>query len=280
MLAMLARSNGTQASGWRIALQSTTNNDAQGNPGGVAAAANKQRTFVDALRELAKPPLYWRMVLLCGTWFFLSFGFYGFTLWLPSYYKSGGIDDDSDVYLVSIYVGLSNLPGNLFSYLLVDRIGRKWTIILSLILSGACVFVVLAITTTSGRCVVSRCPRPPRIQPYSPGSFLACRRCGVLVRLCSRVSVSVERSRRAGGRALSDDCEEHGIWHSGRGRPDGFHRVLCHLWRVFRLGPDAAHDPHWHCALCCSALLPRATPHWPRDGHPLSLLTVKDSSRE
>ena len=43
-----------------------------------------------------------------------------FSLWLPTFYKSGGVDDDTDIYLVSIWVGLSNLPGNMFSYLMVS----------------------------------------------------------------------------------------------------------------------------------------------------------------
>lgn len=150
-MADLARSNGTSDSGWAIALHSTTN-QSQDTLRDQESHERKQRTFIDGLRDLAQPPLYSRMVLLCSCWFFLSFGFYGFTLWLPTYYKSGGIDDDSDVYLVSIWVGLANLPGNTFSYLMVDRIGRKWTLVLSLILSGACVFVVLAITSTTGTC--------------------------------------------------------------------------------------------------------------------------------
>eukprot|EP00038_Savillea_parva_P006783 m.165807 g.165807 ORF g.165807 m.165807 type:complete len:550 (-) comp12608_c0_seq1:198-1847(-) len=152
VLESLARSNGTMNSGWEVALRSSMNEAAQGTgaDSDSEATERKQRTFIDAMVELTSPPLASRMLLLCGCWFFLSFGFYGFTLWLPSYYQSGGIDDDSDVYLVSIFVGLANLPGNMFSYLMVDRIGRKWTLILSLVLSGACVFVVLGITTTEG----------------------------------------------------------------------------------------------------------------------------------
>lgn len=103
-----------------------------------------------ALAVLGGPEYRRRMVLLCCVWFFLSFGFYGFTLWLPSYYKAGGIDDDSDIYEVSIWVGLANLPGNVFSYLMVDRIGRKWTLITSLVLSGCAVFSVLGISNTDG----------------------------------------------------------------------------------------------------------------------------------
>lgn len=69
---------------------------------------------------------------------------------LPQYFKSGGIDDDADIYLVSLYVALSNLPGNAFAYFMVDNIGRKWTLIISLVLSGSSVFSVLFISSTSG----------------------------------------------------------------------------------------------------------------------------------
>lgn len=107
-------------------------------------------SFRGALTVLGGPEYRPRMILLCCVWFLLSFGFYGFTLWLPSYYKAGGIDDDSNIYEVSIWVGLANLPGNVFSYLMVDRIGRKWTLITSLVLSGAAVFSVLGISNTDG----------------------------------------------------------------------------------------------------------------------------------
>lgn len=155
VLAKVAAANGTADSGWDVLLSPDTNSErgGQSNGSGIGKSGpsdRKKQSFFDSLQILSEAPLGSRMTLLCSVWFFLSFGFYGFTLWLPSYYKSGGIDDDSDVYLVSIYVGLANLPGNAFSYLLVDRVGRKWTLVLSLILSGAAVFIVLAITSTDG----------------------------------------------------------------------------------------------------------------------------------
>ena len=47
-------------------------------------------SFRGALTVLGGPEYRPRMILLCCVWFLLSFGFYGFTLWLPSYYKAGG----------------------------------------------------------------------------------------------------------------------------------------------------------------------------------------------
>lgn len=104
---------------------------------------------------LFQPPLRRNSLLLCGIWASLSFGFYGFTLWLPEFFRGGGVDDDTDIYLVSLIVATANLPGNVFAYFAVDRLGRKWTLWTSLSLSGIAVFFILGVKTTAGVTVFS-----------------------------------------------------------------------------------------------------------------------------
>ena len=97
VLGELARVNGTSDSGWAVMIRPDVNTNsatimspssAVGPGSGRASVTNQgsgvvekgptQRTFRDALRDLSEPPLLRRMILLCGVWFFLSFGFYGF----------------------------------------------------------------------------------------------------------------------------------------------------------------------------------------------------------
>ncbi len=81
-------------------------------------------------------------------WFFLSFGYYGLTLWVPQYFSdrsssgdsqsSGGADpndetnndkvDNNDMYLTSVISALSALPANVISIFTVRSYGRIKTL--------------------------------------------------------------------------------------------------------------------------------------------------------
>jgi len=80
-------------------------------------------TTLAAAKALFLPSLRRTTILLCATWFGLSFGWYGLNVWLPSLFKEEDID--LDIYVGSFVVTAANLPGNVLAALLVDRMGRK-----------------------------------------------------------------------------------------------------------------------------------------------------------
>lgn len=90
---------------------------------------------------------------LLATWFFLEFGYYGLTMFLPSYLAARAHADNDDntsdssdagmsVYLNAVVGALSALPANIASVFTVRYYGRIRTLVASLALSGACVLVV------------------------------------------------------------------------------------------------------------------------------------------
>eukprot|EP00045_Choanoeca_perplexa_P010210 m.102744 g.102744 ORF g.102744 m.102744 type:complete len:570 (-) comp15194_c0_seq1:68-1777(-) len=116
------------------------------------------RGVVHVFRDTAllfRPATRKPTLVLSGVWITLSFGFYGLTLWLPSYYQHGGIDDSVSVYKVSFFVACANLPGNIFAYWSLDRLGRRLTLILSMIASAASVFSILEINSSAGTTIFS-----------------------------------------------------------------------------------------------------------------------------
>jgi hypothetical protein len=73
--------------------------------------------------------------LLAVVWFMLSFGWYGLLLWLPSLFKAS--DVELDVYQDAFLVNCANLPGNLISAFLMDRVGTKSVLVVSMLLACA-----------------------------------------------------------------------------------------------------------------------------------------------
>lgn len=102
-----------------------------------------------ATKQLFKPDTIRSTLVLMGVWFSLSFGFYGLSLWLPHYFEHGGVDDNVDIYQMSFFVALSNLPGNIFATWAVEKLGRRKTMAVSMALSGICVFMIPRLHKTS-----------------------------------------------------------------------------------------------------------------------------------
>jgi len=110
-------------------------------------------------------------IKLTITWFFLAFGYYGLTLWIPQYFSdkaaaasagSGGGEggtgtaDDLDVYLTALIGALSALPANIISVFTVREYGRIRTLVCSLLLSSICVGLVPVIAS-EGAAVAMLC---------------------------------------------------------------------------------------------------------------------------
>uniref|UniRef100_A0ABM0MUI8 Synaptic vesicle glycoprotein 2C-like n=1 Tax=Saccoglossus kowalevskii TaxID=10224 RepID=A0ABM0MUI8_SACKO len=111
-------------------------------------------------KKLFQPPYLGVIVNLMAIVFTLSFGYYGLWMWFPELFlrveQSGGSacsqlppdvtinkqNSEMSVYRSSFITAASNIPGNLFAVLTVDRLGRKVLLSGSLLLSGASVFFI------------------------------------------------------------------------------------------------------------------------------------------
>ena len=97
-----------------------------------------ERAYAQALQPLGEffaPSLLRTSLLLMIVWFALSLGWYGLTLWIPTIFAESDIelDEFQDAFLVQA----ANLPGNVISSLLVDRVGRKGVLAWSLVFACA-----------------------------------------------------------------------------------------------------------------------------------------------
>ncbi|EFJ41242.1 hypothetical protein VOLCADRAFT_68484, partial [Volvox carteri f. nagariensis] len=92
------------------------------------------------LSALLSPPLRSYTVPLAVAWIGLCGGWYCTVLWVPRYFKERGAEETS-VYAETFAVSLANLPGNLASIWLVDRLGRRLTACVCM--AGACVCALL-----------------------------------------------------------------------------------------------------------------------------------------
>ncbi|KAG2434884.1 hypothetical protein HYH02_012084 [Chlamydomonas schloesseri] len=78
------------------------------------------------LTALLSPPLRGQTLALGVGWIGLCGGWYCTVLWVPRYFEERGASGGS-VYGQTFAVALANLPGNLASIYLVDRLGRRLT---------------------------------------------------------------------------------------------------------------------------------------------------------
>ena len=91
------------------------------------------------------------LLCLMLAWSGLSFGYYGLSTWVTVLLAQSGVPDAN---AVSVVYAAANLPGNLASVALIDRLGRKRLLVGAMALSAAC--------TMARNC--SQCiSRPPRM---------------------------------------------------------------------------------------------------------------------
>ncbi|XP_040580858.1 synaptic vesicle glycoprotein 2A isoform X2 [Lepeophtheirus salmonis] len=125
------------------------------------------------------------MLFIC---FSIQFGYYGLWLWFPElfsklnrYYTDhpnstayvceitnyvplstsaedsfcSGTNVPSSVFIESFIVSTSALPGNLWTIFMIDRLGRKFFLILSMVLSGLSAFLIYFVSSSLWNLVVS-----------------------------------------------------------------------------------------------------------------------------
>ncbi|WP_026332199.1 MFS transporter [Deinococcus apachensis] len=84
-----------------------------------------------------------RTVLLALVWFGLSLGYYGIFSWLPSYLRAQGLELGA-VYRTSLLLALAQIPGYVLAAYLVEKVGRRATLVgyLSVSALGAYLFLL------------------------------------------------------------------------------------------------------------------------------------------
>lgn len=90
--------------------------------------------FMISAKLLYAPQLRQTTWPLQMVWFALSFGSYGLMTWINTLFKQVHLEN---VYFNALLFALANLPGNILSALLMDRIGRNALLIGSVLASAA-----------------------------------------------------------------------------------------------------------------------------------------------
>ncbi|XP_075993909.1 synaptic vesicle glycoprotein 2C [Genypterus blacodes] len=119
------------------------------------------------IRELFTGVLRTRSIAMFIIFYCISFGYYGLWMWFPELLKrieegnspcanaslSSAINNQScypvktAVYMEGFVLAASNLPGNIFTILIMDSVGGKALLSSSLVLSGVCVCLIYLVQT-------------------------------------------------------------------------------------------------------------------------------------
>ncbi|MDQ2984317.1 MAG: MFS transporter [Actinomycetota bacterium] len=95
-----------------------------------------------SLRELVEPALRRTSAVMIAVWIVLNISYYGLFLWLPVVLN--GDKFSIDIYLLLTLSALSQFPGYAAAVWLVERIGRKPTLALFLLLGGVSAYAFAA----------------------------------------------------------------------------------------------------------------------------------------
>jgi MFS transporter, VNT family, synaptic vesicle glycoprotein 2 len=90
-------------------------------------------------KDFMHPSIRRTSVLLLVCWFTLSFGWYGLVLWIPTLFTAQQFDIDP--YQNAFLVAAANLPGNLLASCLMDRVGRRRLLGVSMLFSALFAFI-------------------------------------------------------------------------------------------------------------------------------------------
>merc|ERR1719414_1450753 len=121
--------------------------------------------------------------------FAIQFGYYGLWLWFPELFNklnifynenpeaSASVCDitnyqplnstvtedpfcanpvpDAKVFTDSFLISISALPGNIWTIIMMDKLGRKFFLVLSMVLSGGCAFFIYLVTSSTANLLLS-----------------------------------------------------------------------------------------------------------------------------
>lgn len=95
----------------------------------------EKKAAVSRTADLLKPGLRRTTLLLWLMWFAISLGYYGVFTWLPSFFRSSGMEL-LPVYQNTFILALAQLPGYFSAAYLVEKWGRRRTLAFYLVASG------------------------------------------------------------------------------------------------------------------------------------------------
>jgi MFS family permease len=94
------------------------------------AQEQKPSSWKDDILQLLLEKEYRKTTMVLGIiWFCLSACWYGFMIWLPQFLQA----KHDHVYLGNLITSAADLPGDFISFLLIEKIGRKKTLLISLV---------------------------------------------------------------------------------------------------------------------------------------------------
>lgn len=127
------------------------------------------------IKQMFKGPLKSRSIVLLIIFYCISFGYYGLWMWFPELFQriEGGGSPCANVslpsplrnqscypvktavYMEGFLIAVSNLPGNIFTILMMDSTGGKALLSCSLLLSSLSVFLIYVVQTKVQSLVLS-----------------------------------------------------------------------------------------------------------------------------
>ncbi|KAG6972577.1 hypothetical protein JG687_00001417 [Phytophthora cactorum] len=96
------------------------------------------RSTLSAYGMLFDPVLRGTTISLMMSWFCLSFGSYGLATWITMLFKRIGLENP---FANAFIYAAANLPGNIMTALLMDRLGGRRILAISMLLSAGCATV-------------------------------------------------------------------------------------------------------------------------------------------
>ncbi|NLI92656.1 MAG: MFS transporter [Peptococcaceae bacterium] len=98
----------------------------------IIAPSHEKRTFVSAFLDLWAPGYKKRTTMVWIWWFFALLGYYGLTTWLGAFLQQAGYSVTKSVFY-TLLISLAGVPGFFTAAYLVEKIGRKPSVIIVLI---------------------------------------------------------------------------------------------------------------------------------------------------
>jgi putative MFS transporter len=102
---------------------------------GASSIPDARSSLPARVAALFQPPFVGRTFVLWVMWATMNFSFYGIFLWLPSQFVRKGFSLQ-DALGFNLIIALAQIPGYFSAAWLVERLGRKWTLTLYLLLAG------------------------------------------------------------------------------------------------------------------------------------------------
>mgnify|MGYP000848832651 CR=1 FL=1 len=143
-------SRGKAKEAWAVLAQVAQENGTT-LPEGELEMSTTTRTW--KMRDLFSVDLRRTTIILWVVWFLISIGYYGTFTWLPSWFRVKGFALPS-VYPNTVIMALAQIPGYFSAAALVYYWGKKNTLSVYLVASGACAWL-FALASTPTMVVVS-----------------------------------------------------------------------------------------------------------------------------